>query len=209
MAYDLEEQEQIAQFKAFWQQWGNLIVGAVLVCVLAYGAWQGYGWYQKRQIVKAEAVFTQLNNTIEAKQDAAPLLAQLQSNFGKTVYASLGSLQMAAAWANDGKYNEAQAPLQWVIAHGQVENQGAARLRLADVLMQLGKKEDALKVLDTPTAHYESAFAGKKADLYLAAQDPARAREALNNALVNAKKATPTDAVAVQALTQKLQFLPQ
>ena len=33
MAYDLEEQEQIAQLKAFWQQWGKLIVGIVLVGV--------------------------------------------------------------------------------------------------------------------------------------------------------------------------------
>ena len=29
MAYDLEEQEQIAQIKAFWEKWGTLITGVV------------------------------------------------------------------------------------------------------------------------------------------------------------------------------------
>jgi predicted negative regulator of RcsB-dependent stress response len=208
MAYDLEEQEQIAQLKAFWQQWGKLILGAVLVCVLAFAGYKGYEWYQKRQVAQAQAAFSAFNATLVKKEDATAQLNGLQNSFAKTNYASLASLQMAATLATDGKFEQAQAPLQWVIEHGQTENQGAARLRMADLLMQLNKKDEALKVLDTPVAHYDAAFANKKADIYLMSQDAAKAHEVLQNALDAAKKATPVDVVAVEALQQKLKFLP-
>ena len=208
MAYDLEEQEQIAQLKAFWQQWGKLILGAVLVCVLAFAGYKGYEWYQKRQVAQAQAAFSAFNATLVKKEDATAQLNGLQNSFAKTNYASLASLQMAATLATDGKFEQAKAPLQWVIEHGQAENQGAARLRMADLMMQLNKKDEALKVLDTPVAHYDAAFANKKADIYLMSQDAAKAHETLQNALDVAKKATPVDVVAVEALQQKLKFLP-
>ena len=208
MAYDLEEQEQIAQLKAFWQQWGKLIVGVVLVGVLAFAGYKGYEWYQKRQVAQAQAAFSAFNGTLAKKEDATAQLNGLQNNFAKTNYASLASLQMAAALAGEGKFEQAQAPLQWVLQHGQLENQGAARLHLADVLVQLNKKDEALKVLDTPVAHFDVAFANKKADIYLMGQDAAKAREIVQSALDQAKKATPVDVVAVEALEQKLKFLP-
>ena len=208
MAYDLEEQEQIAQLKAFWQQWGKLIVGIVLIGVLAFTGYKGYEWYQKRQVAQAQAAFSACNSTLAKKEDATAQLNGLQNNFAKTNYASLASLQMAAALAGEGKFEQAQVPLQWVLQHGQLENQGAARLHLADVLVQLNKKDEALKVLDTPVAHFDVAFANKKADIYLMGQDAGKAREVVQNALDNAKKATPVDVVAVNALEQKLKFLP-
>ena len=208
MAYDLEEQEQIAQLKAFWQQWGKLIVGIVLIGVLAFTGYKGYEWYQKRQVAQAQAAFSAFNSTLAKKEDATAQLNGLQNNFAKTNYASLASLQMAATLAGEGKFEQAQAPLQWVLQHGQLENQGAARLHLADVLVQLNKKDEALKVLDTPVAHFDAAFANNKADIYLMGQDAGKAREVVQNALDNAKKATPIDVVAVDALEQKLKFLP-
>lgn len=210
MAYDLEEQEQIAQLKAFWEKWGTLVTGVVLAGAVAYFGWQGYGWYQKRQVTQAEAAFVELNHAIQKKDgDLGAKLAALQSNFGKTHYASLASLQMAAVLATEGKFEQAQAPLQWVIEHGQVENQGAARLRLADIQWQLKQKDAALKTLDTPVAQYGIAFAAKKADILLMSGDAAKAREVLNGALAEAKKATPADWEAVESLNAKLKLLPQ
>ena len=210
MAYDLEEQEQIAQLKAFWEKWGTLVSGVAVAALLAYAGWQGYGWYQKRQVTQAEAAFASFNSSIQNKDaDVATKLAGLQGAFGKTNYAALASLQMAAVLATEGKFEQAQAPLQWVIEHGQVENQGAARLRLADIQWQLKQKDAVLKTLDTPVAQYGIAFAAKKADILLMSGDAAKAREVLNGALAEAKKATPADWVAVESLNAKLKLLPQ
>ena len=35
MAYDLEEQEQLAQLKAWWQKYGNPILSAVMAALRA------------------------------------------------------------------------------------------------------------------------------------------------------------------------------
>ena len=180
----------------------------MLVGVLAFAGYKGYEWYQKRQVAQAQAAFSAFNGTLAKKEDATAQLNGLQNNFAKTNYASLASLQMAAVLAGEGKFEQAQAPLQWVLQHGQLENQGAARLHLADVLVQLNKKDEALKVLDTPVAHFDAAFANKKADIYLMGQDAAKAREIVQSALDQAKKATSVDVVAVEALEQKLKFLP-
>ena len=210
MAYDLEEQEQIAQLKAFWERWGTLVSGLLLAGAVAYFGWQGYGWYQKRQVTQAEAAFAEFNVAAQKNEgDLSAKLANIQKEYGKTNYASLASLQMAAVLAKQNKFAEAQAPLQWVIEHGQTENQGAARLRLADIQMQLNQKDAALKTLDTPVAHYATAFSAKKADILLMSGDAAKAREQINAALTEAKKATPADIVAVEALQAKLKLLPE
>ena len=210
MAYDLEEQEQIAQLKAFWERWGTLVSGLLLAGAVAYFGWQGYGWYQKRQVTQAEAAFAEFNVAAQKNEgDLSAKLANIQKEYGKTNYASLASLQMAAVLAKQNKFAEAQAPLQWVIEHGQTENQGAARLRLADIQRQLNQKEAAMKTLDTPGAHYGTAFAAKKADILLMSGDAAKAREQINTALTEAKKATPADIVAVEALQAKLKLLPE
>ena len=208
MAYDLEEQEQVAQLKAFWQQWGKFIIAVVSIAILTYAGMQAYTWYQKRQVTQAEAAFVAFNNSIAKKEDATAQLNALQNSFAKTPYAALASLQMAATLANDGKFEPAQAPLQWVMEHGQAENQGIARLRMADVLMQLNKKDEALKVLDTPVAHFAAAFANKKADIYLMSNDQSQAHQTLQSALDAAQKASPADLLAVEALQQKLKFVP-
>ena len=51
--YDLEEQEQLEDLKAWWRRWGNLISGVVIaVCVAIVGV-QGWGWWQHNQAEQA------------------------------------------------------------------------------------------------------------------------------------------------------------
>ena len=39
---DLEEQEQLDQLKAFWNEYGNLITAVLVVAVVAYLGWLGW-----------------------------------------------------------------------------------------------------------------------------------------------------------------------
>ena len=61
MAFDLQEQEQIDELKAFWRKWGTLITG-VLVNSCAGHGWgaQGWRWYQHRQAESAAALYGQM-----------------------------------------------------------------------------------------------------------------------------------------------------
>jgi len=41
MAYDLEEQEQLAELKALWNKYGNFILTVVTVVLLGFAAYNG------------------------------------------------------------------------------------------------------------------------------------------------------------------------
>ena len=57
MALDLEEQEQVAELKAWWNQHGNLIVSAITAAALAFAGWQGWRWYERSQATQAGALY--------------------------------------------------------------------------------------------------------------------------------------------------------
>ena len=43
MAFDLDEQEQIENLRAFWERWGKWITGALMIGVIAVLGWKGFG----------------------------------------------------------------------------------------------------------------------------------------------------------------------
>ncbi len=49
MAYDLEEQEQLATLKAIWKQYGNLITWILIIALSSYAAWTQWSNYQSSQ----------------------------------------------------------------------------------------------------------------------------------------------------------------
>ena len=46
MAYDLEEQEQLATLKGWWRDHGGNIVLVVAAVAIAFSGWQVWRWYQ-------------------------------------------------------------------------------------------------------------------------------------------------------------------
>ena len=63
-AYDLEEQEQIAELKAWWAQYGNLVVSVLLALVLGFAGWQGWNWYRNAGDKEASAMFFNLQQAV-------------------------------------------------------------------------------------------------------------------------------------------------
>lgn len=62
MAYDLEEQESLAQLKAWWDKWGNLTLSCITVICLAFAGYNGWHWYKRYQGGKATVAYVQLQN---------------------------------------------------------------------------------------------------------------------------------------------------
>ena len=42
MAYDLEEQEQLASLKAWWKDNGTLVLVAIAAAAITFAGWQGW-----------------------------------------------------------------------------------------------------------------------------------------------------------------------
>lgn len=165
MAYDLEEQEQLAALKAWWAQYGRLVLVTVVLGILVVGGIRGWHYYRGSQAAAATVLFDQLQRSERASdhKKVRDIAAQIVDQYGSTPYAALASLAAARSAFDTGDLTDAKTRLQWVIDKaGEEEARDVARLRLARVLIDEKKPEDALKSLETK--HGES-FAGLYADV--------------------------------------------
>lgn len=179
--FDHQEQEQIDQLKAWWQDNGRTVLfaaGALLAVILG---WQGWQQYTRSQNEKAAALFAQVQATVAAKdaKKAAGEAQLLMDQYGGSAYAPRAALLAAKAAHQAGDMAAAKPLLQWALDHAdESELKDLARLRLATVLLDEGKHDEALRLLDAPhEAAFDALFADRRGDV-LSAQgkrDEARA----------------------------------
>jgi predicted negative regulator of RcsB-dependent stress response len=185
-SYDLEEQEQIAELKAWWKQYGNLVSGVITVAALAAVTWQGWNWYQRQQSAQAAVVFAGLQKAI-ASNDTQRIKAasgELVDKYGGTAYAPLAALKTARALIDAGDARTARVQLAWVVEQGKDELRDVARLRLAALLLDEKAHDEALKLLEaTPAAGFAVRFADARGDVLVAQGKPGEARAAYRSAL--------------------------
>jgi predicted negative regulator of RcsB-dependent stress response len=55
--YDLEEQEQIDELKAWWKQYGRLVIVVVTAVVVAGAGTAGWQWYKRSQSEHASQLY--------------------------------------------------------------------------------------------------------------------------------------------------------
>jgi predicted negative regulator of RcsB-dependent stress response len=173
MAYDLDEQEQLDQIKAFWAKWGNLITGAISALALIVAAYYGYKYFQRGEAQKAAPLFEQLQKAAtELKADpknpqlVADLASKLTTEHASTPYAQMGALLAAKAQAELGKSKEAQALLQWTMDKAKdPEYSHLARVRLAGALIDDNKASEALALLASAAPKgFEALYADRRGD---------------------------------------------
>ncbi len=186
MAYDLEEQEQLDEFKAWWNKNGKLATNLVLSALIAYAAWQGYGYYQNKQAIEASTLYQSLvvAETSKAK-DIQSQAAKLTADYAGTPYAGRAAIISAKASlaANDTK--AAKTQLEWAAKNAKESTTKAiASLQLAGILYEEKSYDAALQVLANDA---DKGFMGLKEDLkgdiYLAQGKKAEAKKAYEVAL--------------------------
>lgn len=183
---DLEEQEQLDAVKHFWKRYGNLITWLLVAVLGAFAAWNGWTWWQRDQATKAGAMFDELDKAAQAgdADKANRVFNDLKERYPRTAFAQQGGLLTAKVQAESGKSDVAQTTLAWVSANAtETEYQTIARLRLAGVLLDGKKYDDALKQLDAATAAgFEALVADRRGDVLFAQGKPDDAKAAYNQA---------------------------
>jgi predicted negative regulator of RcsB-dependent stress response len=208
MALDLEEQEQVAELKAWWTTHGNLVLAVVIAAAVAVVGWQGWRWYQHNQAAQASVLYDTLTKAAQAGdakalRDAAGTLVE---SYPRTLYASMGALLAAKFYFERNDLKNAKAQLQWVIEHSPAEDfRDLARLRLAAVLLDEKAYDEALKLLDAPHAPaYDAQYAALKGDVLVAKNQLAEARAAYQLAL---EKADRRDSPFRESVRMRLEAL--
>jgi predicted negative regulator of RcsB-dependent stress response len=199
MAYDLEEQEQIDAFKAWWRANGNKVLVALGVAVACFVGLQGWKSHQANQAVEASAQYQQLTQTDPADTKAIQgISSELMEKYSATPYAGRAALMAAKANYRAKDVKSAKAQLDWAIKNArEPQIQAIARLQLATLQYEEKSYDAALETLSAAT---DEGFIGLYSDLkgdVLAAQgktEEAKAayKEALSRLDVQGKYRTYT-----------------
>jgi predicted negative regulator of RcsB-dependent stress response len=183
---DLEEQEQLDQLKAFWKQYGNLITWTLILALGAFAAWNGWNWWQREQAVKAGAMFDELDRAAQAAdtERVAGIFKDMQERFPRTAFTQQAGLLTARVQVEKSQSEAAAASLAWVAANAvEAEYQTVARLRLAGLLTDQKKYDDALKQLDGATAkEFDALVSDRRGDVLLAQGKTEEAKAAFTKA---------------------------
>lgn len=187
MAYDLEEQEQLDELKAWWKVYGKLVSNAVLGLLLVYAAYQGWQYYQGKQAVEASSEFQALQVTDE--KDVKTIQAKaglIMDKFSSTPYAGRAALYAAKANYSVNEIKSAKAQLEWAIKNAKETSVSAiASLQLANILAEEKDYQAALKLLEAKhDAGFDGLFADLKGDVLVAMGKKAEAKAAYEEALV-------------------------
>ena len=202
MAYDLEEQEQIATLKGWWKDNGTQVLAAIAAVAIAVSAWQGWRIWQANQTQQAGAQYEALLKAVQAGDARAVRDAggTLVESYPRTLYASMGALASARFYFERAELKNAKLQLQWVLDRSPSEElRDLARLRLAAVLLDEKAHDEALALLETMhAAPLAAQYAALKGDLLLAKNKAADARAAYRVALEKADQRNTAFRASVQ-----------
>jgi predicted negative regulator of RcsB-dependent stress response len=164
MAYDLEEQEQLEELKAWWKRYGNLVTWALIAVLAAIAAYQGWKYYQRSEALKASTQYELLAQmNLKDIKDIRSVSGQIIENHPGTPYAGRAALIAAKANYASKDAKSAKAQLEWAIKNAKEDSvRSIAQLQLAAIQYEEKAYDDALKTL---SEKHEVAFDGLVADL--------------------------------------------
>lgn len=149
---DLGEQEQLDTLKHFWKQYGNLITWTLILALGAYAAYNVWTWYGRDRAAKASILYDELDKAAQAgdAEKAGRVFSDMRERYEAAAFTAQAGLLAGKTQHDKGRDDEARASLEWVATHaGEQEYRVIARLRLAGLLLDQKKPDEALKQLPT------------------------------------------------------------
>ncbi len=186
MAYDLEEQEQLDELKAWWKQYGQMVTLAAGVALAGLVGYQSWTYYQHQQSLKASAQYEALTQLdLKDVKQVRSVSGQIMENFSGTPYAARAALMAARANYEAGDAKSARAQIEWAASHTKEDAvKSIAQLQLASLQMEDKKYDDALKTLsEKHDPAFDGLVADLKGDILIAQGKPTEAKKAYADAL--------------------------
>jgi len=173
---EVEEDVRRERYEQLWKKYGNYIMAAVAVLVLAvagFQAWRNYDLQQRQKISDRYGEAAQLaeaGNATKAETDFAALAKDAPSG-----YAMLAKFHLAGAYLAQGKRDQAVALLRELTASSDPLVSSTARLRLAWTMADASPKAEIAVLLQPLTAQDNPwRFAAAEVLAYVDLKDGAR-----------------------------------
>lgn len=202
------EEEQVEAIKKWWDDNGKSLIVTVVVVLVGYFGWNGYQDHQRTQGEAAASIYQQLmtkatkplsEQTEADKTELETVAAQLKNDYPNSLYAQFAGLYLAKFAIEANNFDAAAAELKALVdaqASGPVTY--LAQVRLARVLIQQDKLDDALAlVATTPEPSFTAQYEETKGDALFAKGELTQA--------LTAYQAARTAATSLGINTQSLQ----
>jgi predicted negative regulator of RcsB-dependent stress response len=187
MALDLEEQEQVDEAKAWWQQNGSKVIWGVTAFLLAAAGWRAWETWSHNQGAEASMLF---DSAVQAAsmndlKTAKAASAQVMEKHAGSAYGTPSAWLAGRVNMESGDAKSARAQYEFALDHARDEGvKQMARLRLAALRFEEADLPGALKLLEAP---FDPAFQGLaeqlKGDVFAAQNKLPEARAAYKIAL--------------------------
>lgn len=214
----LSEDEQVEALKRWWKENGtSIIVGALIGIAGIVGVWYWQD-YSHGKAERGSLAITEFNEAVQQnKQEVVDSnFTRLKNEFAGTPYPALAALTMAKRSIDARDLVAAETHLRWAMdnaAHESIRH--LARIRLARILIQQNKPDDAmLLVADQNDPALLADYAELRGDIYKLQGKAEQARtaytEALNDTALPGQRRTfiemkRDDIVAAVTVTEKAQ----
>lgn len=185
------EEEQIEGIKEVWRRHGVPVLTGVVLALVGVFSWNGWTNHQENKAVNASALYQNMLESVLGDDSeaslarGAELAEQLRSEYPGTQYANYAGLMQARLAVDSGDFAAAESLLREVAGEAdEVALKEVATQRLARVLAQLDRAEEALELFDSSvTGELLSGREEVRGDLLLSLGRLSDARQAYQAAL--------------------------
>ena len=189
MAYDLEEQEQLDAFKAWWKLHGQKVISLVVAVLVTVIVYQGWNAYQGQQSLKASAKYEMLikldANDPQNLKAVQSISGELMESFSGTPYAGRAAVTGAKANMAANEMKAARKQLEWAAENAKEDSvQAIALLQIAALQFQEKDFDGALTTLSESHADgFDGLFLDLKGDVFMQQNKKADAKKSYEEAL--------------------------
>jgi predicted negative regulator of RcsB-dependent stress response len=204
------EKEQLDEIRAWWSEYGKVVILGVVIAVGGLIGWNSYNDRLLATQVEASELFETLAlHVTDGKLDDAEAVADdLVSNYANTTYAAQSRLAMARLYMDQNRDQDAADALNDLLAMGENDElKNVARLRMAHVLLYQDKPQDVVDLLtDLDVGAFNALYDEQLGDAYTSLGDFESAGDAYRRALADP---SPNPVVDKGLVQMKLVDLPE
>ena len=206
------EKEQIEELRAWWSEYGTVIIVGVVIAVGGMLGWNTYNDNKRAAQVEASELFEVLAGHVTAGKldEAASVADDLASNYANTPYAAQSRLAMARLYMDQSRDEDAAESLRELLAMKTDDTlKSVARLRLAHVLLYQDKPQEVIDLLASAGADaFRSLYDEQLGDAYVALGQYDKARDAYRRALEESADPAQNPVIDSAYVQMKLSDLP-